>query len=50
MHHKSLSRLADAACILVAVIWGTGFIASEFAILAGMGTSLIMVLRFGMPP
>lgn len=44
---KTKSRLADAACLLVAVIWGSGFIASQLAIDAGLGSSVIMALRFG---
>ena len=41
------TRLADAACLLVALIWGSGFIASQYAIDSGLGSSLIMALRFG---
>lgn len=41
------SRLADTACLLVAVVWGSGFIASQLAIDAGLGPSVIMALRFG---
>ncbi len=38
---------ADLILLLVAIIWGAGFIATEYAIDAGMGTSLIMTMRFG---
>lgn len=44
---KKKSRMADAACLLVALVWGSGFIASQLAIDAGLGSSAIMVLRFG---
>lgn len=37
---------ADFLCVLVAAIWGTGFIASQMAIDANLSASLIMALRF----
>lgn len=37
----------DLMLLTVAVIWGTGFIATEYAIDAQMSPILIMVLRFG---
>lgn len=37
---------ADFLCVLVAAIWGTGFIASQIAIDAKMSAALIMALRF----
>lgn len=46
MERKQKERLADAACLLVAVIWGVGFIASQWAIDAGMPAALIMAGRF----
>lgn len=39
--------LADSACLLTALIWGSGFIASQMAIEAKLGPSVIMALRFG---
>lgn len=39
-------RIADGLCILVAILWGTGFIASQNAIDAHMGPALIMAIRF----
>lgn len=43
---RSKSLLADSSLILVAIIWGSGFIASQYAIDSGMSTSLIMAMRF----
>lgn len=39
--------IADLLCLLVAAIWGSGFIASQAAIDAQMSAALIMALRFG---
>ncbi|WP_170311580.1 DMT family transporter [Vallitalea okinawensis] len=38
--------LSDVSLIIVAIIWGTGFIATQMAIDAKMSSSLIMVMRF----
>lgn len=38
--------LAQLALILVAIVWGSGFIATQYAIDANMGASLIMFGRF----
>lgn len=46
MTTKKKTMLADMLCLLVAAIWGTGFIASQTAIDAHMSAALIMVLRF----
>ncbi|MFZ2539724.1 MAG: DMT family transporter [Oscillospiraceae bacterium] len=46
MKKNKLISTADLSLVLVAIIWGTGFIATEYAIKSGMGTSLIMALRF----
>lgn len=43
---KRKKHLADAACLLVALIWGSGFVACQYAIDAGMSSSLIVTLRF----
>lgn len=43
----SASTLALLQLVLVAVIWGSGFIATEYAIRSGMPTEAIMTLRFG---
>lgn len=40
------ARLADGVCLLVALIWGSGFAASQYALDAGFSPSLIMALRF----
>lgn len=45
-NHKKTAWMADFLCLLVAAIWGSGFIASQTAINAGMSAALIMVLRF----
>ncbi|WP_418666164.1 DMT family transporter [Allofournierella sp.] len=43
---KQKSRLANFACLAVAGIWGSGFIASEYALEAQASPALIMALRF----
>lgn len=43
----STSTIALLQLVLVAVIWGSGFIATEYAILSGMPAEAIMTLRFG---
>lgn len=40
------SKTADIALILTAIIWGTGFIGTEYAIETGAKTSLIIAMRF----
>ncbi len=40
--------MADALCLVVAAIWGGGFIASQAAIEANMSAALIMALRFAL--
>lgn len=40
------SKLADISLLIVALIWGMGFVATEYAIDSGMSTSFIMALRF----
>ena len=47
MKNKS-QVFADIRLVIVAVIWGSGFIATEYAFDAHMDTSLIMALRFSM--
>lgn len=42
----SKTKLASLALMTVAVIWGAGFIATQYAILAGMSAPLIMSVRF----
>ncbi|MBT3320081.1 MAG: DMT family transporter [Clostridia bacterium] len=39
-------RLADLSLLFVALLWGAGFIAVQFAITSGMSTPLILALRF----
>lgn len=43
---KKTMFFADGLCLVVAAIWGTGFIASQLAIDAHMSALLIMTLRF----
>lgn len=40
------SKIADIALIITAIIWGTGFIGTEYAIETGAKTSLIVAMRF----
>ena len=40
------SLWADLSLLITGLIWGTGFAASQFAIDAGLSTSLILLLRF----
>lgn len=40
------SKVADLALLVTAVIWGTGFIGTEYAIATGASTSLIITMRF----
>lgn len=46
MRNRSLYLRAALALIMVTVIWGSGFIATEYAIASQMDASLIMALRF----
>ncbi|GGD59017.1 DMT family transporter [Paenibacillus nasutitermitis] len=47
IHRENKKKItADFMLILVAIIWGSGFIASQMAIDAGMSSALIMALRF----
>lgn len=43
---KKQETKAELSLVLVAMIWGCGFIATEYVIKANWGTSLIMVTRF----
>lgn len=40
------SLLADAGLLAVAVIWGAGFAATQYAIDAGLDSAMILLLRF----
>lgn len=44
--NRTSEILSDLSLIIVAIIWGTGFIATQMAIDANMSSSLIMVMRF----
>ncbi|MBR5288318.1 MAG: DMT family transporter [Clostridia bacterium] len=46
MTSRSLYLRSVLALVLVTVIWGSGFIATEYAIASQMDASLIMALRF----
>lgn len=48
MQNQNLGRLADSALLLVALIWGSGFIATQYTIDAGLSTAAIMTLRFAL--
>ncbi len=43
---KKKETFAELSLVLVALIWGSGFIATEFVIKANWNTSLIMAARF----
>lgn len=43
---KKYTLNADLMLLMVAIIWGTGFIAVEYAIHAGMSAVLILAIRF----
>ncbi len=43
---KKMISKADLMLLLVAIIWGSGFIATEYAINANMQPMLIMAFRF----
>ena len=45
-HLRWTSRRADAALLSVAVVWGSGFIATERALLSGLMPEVIMTVRF----
>ncbi len=40
------SKMADIALVVTAVIWGTGFIGTEYALATGASPSLIVAMRF----
>lgn len=44
--HEMTVWTADLLCLVVAAIWGSGFIASQLAIDANMSAAFIMALRF----
>jgi drug/metabolite transporter (DMT)-like permease len=44
---KNPTLAADASLLLTALIWGTGFAASQYALDSGMPTTLILLFRFG---
>lgn len=43
---KKKATIAEVSLIIVAMIWGSGFIATEYALAANWNTSLIMAARF----
>ena len=47
-HRSKGSLSADLSLLVTALVWGTGFVASRYAIDAGLSTSLILVLRFAL--
>lgn len=46
MDLKNKERIANLSLVLVTIIWGSGFIATEYLIKANWSTSLIMFTRF----
>lgn len=46
MNTQKNERFAAFELLMVAVIWGTGFIATEYAIKSNLGTPTIMAVRF----
>ncbi|NLJ91174.1 MAG: DMT family transporter [Clostridiales bacterium] len=46
MNMNKKERLAELSLVLVTIIWGSGFVATEYVIQANWTTSLIMVARF----
>ncbi|MEG2204894.1 MAG: EamA family transporter, partial [Oscillospiraceae bacterium] len=49
-NRQSVSRIVpDLLLILVALIWGSGFVVTNRAVLSGMPPSLILALRFLIP-
>lgn len=44
--YKMTAWTADVLCLVVAAIWGSGFIASQMAIDANMSAALILAIRF----
>ncbi|MCG8499544.1 MAG: DMT family transporter [Firmicutes bacterium] len=46
MRHNQKSILADVALLLVAIIWGSGFIATKFALDADISPFYMMTFRF----
>lgn len=46
MDLKNKERIANLSLVLVTIIWGSGFIATEYVIKANWSTSLIMFTRF----
>lgn len=46
MNKGRFNNSAEILLIIVAVIWGSGFIATEYAIKAGLSASIILTIRF----
>ncbi len=46
MNIKNKERISELSLVLVTIIWGSGFVATEYVIQANWSTSLIMVSRF----
>ena len=46
-YRKGLNIGSDLSLLITALIWGTGFPTTQYAIDAGLSTSLILFLRFG---
>ncbi len=46
MQSKSIKKRALSMLVLVTLVWGSGFIATEYAIQSGMHTAYILAFRF----
>lgn len=46
MKNRLTQHMADASLLLVALIWGSGFIATEYALQSGLSVPMIMAGRF----
>ncbi len=46
MSNKKAQTIAEGMLVVVAIVWGSGFIATEYAIDSGMPNSLILSIRF----
>ena len=46
MEKKRVEVMGSLSLLLVAVIWGTGFIASQMALDANLSSAFIMFVRF----
>ena len=43
---KNIGLWADLGLVMVALIWGWGYTATEYAIASGLSSAMILLLRF----